>query len=89
MKNGKILLAGTLGVLGLVALITQWFISYERDGLGVLGNTIRLYSFFTIITNTLIGLSFLAHAVKKKAGLDSLRFHLLRRHWQCTSPLWA
>jgi hypothetical protein len=66
MKNGKKLLAGTLGVLGLVALITQWFISYERDGLGVLGNTIRLYSFFTIITNTLIGLSFLAHAVKKE-----------------------
>ena len=72
MKNGKNILAGILGILGLAALITQWFISYERDGLGLLGNTVRLYSFFTIITNTLIGLSFLAHAIKREDNVGFL-----------------
>lgn len=72
MKNGKNLLAGVLGILGIAALITQWFISFERDGLGIWGNTIRLYGFFTIITNTLVGLSFLALALKKEERVGFL-----------------
>lgn len=72
MYNGKNLLAGVLGIIGMAALITQWFISFERDGLGIWGNTIRLYSFFTIITNTLVALSFLALALKKEERVGFL-----------------
>ncbi|MCC5985599.1 MAG: Pr6Pr family membrane protein [Rhodobacteraceae bacterium] len=57
------IVAGVLGAAGAAALIAQVGLNMARDGAGVLATLWALAGFFTILTNTLVAVTFLRIAV--------------------------
>ncbi len=68
----KRLIAAVFGLIAAASVITQYFISSQREGLSFLENSIRYFSYFTILTNTLVAKYMLVIAFGRPRGLHRL-----------------
>lgn len=65
--------AAIMAIVGWTALIVQYYISNDARILSFAENTLRFFSYFTVITNIMVALSYTAVALGANGMLQSLR----------------
>lgn len=69
MKN---YLAITFAAIAWFAVVTQYFLMIDNRVVSIHETTLRFFSFFTILTNTLVAIYFSAYLLRKNHGILSL-----------------
>jgi hypothetical protein len=66
----KKLIAIVIALLALFAVITQYFLMLENRTTSVVETTIRFFSFFTILANSIVAVYFVRKSVRKESTIE-------------------